>query len=317
MRVGVAGYGNLGRALLRVAPDFGIEVGFVLSRRAGSSALGDVGAPIYHLDEASLHRGEVDALVIAGGSADDLEWMTPTLARDYNVVDSFDTHCKIESHLGRCDEAAMGSGHIAIVSVGWDPGILSLTRLYARAIMPDGIISTVWGKGVSQGHSSAVRRIAGVKDAVQYTIPDEAALAKLRCGELCSPTSEKLHIRECFVVAENECDREQIEAEIKAMPEYFLGYRTLVHFITEDEMQEHKSLAHAGRVVAVGEAGGRRSTAELSLSLEGNPEFTASIMLAYAKAAVRMNGNGITGAFSVFDIPPSELLTGWVGEGLL
>ena len=264
-----------------------------------------------HVDEAVNMKDELDVLIICGGSATDLPVQTPKYAEYFNVVDSFDTHARIPEHFAAVDEAAKKGGHVAMISVGWDPGMFSLNRLYANAILPGGKDYTFWGKGVSQGHSDAVRRIQGVVDARQYTIPVEAALDAVRNGENPELTTREKHTREVFVVAEEGADKGRIENEIKTMPNYFDEYDTTVHFITAEEMEkEHKGLPHGGFVIRTGKTGWEDEhdhVIEYSLKLDSNPEFTSSVIAAYARAAYRLSQEGQTGCKTVFDVAPAYL----------
>ena len=268
-------------------------------------------AKVYHVDEAVNMKDELDVLIICGGSATDLPVQTPKYAEYFNVVDSFDTHARIPEHFAAVDEAAKKGGHVAMISVGWDPGMFSLNRLYANAILPGGKDYTFWGKGVSQGHSDAVRRIQGVVDARQYTIPVEAALDAVRNGENPELTTREKHTREVFVVAEEGADKGRIENEIKTMPNYFDEYDTTVHFITAEEMEkEHKGLPHGGFVIRTGKTGWEDEhdhVIEYSLKLDSNPEFTSSVIAAYARAAYRLSQEGQTGCKTVFDVAPAYL----------
>ena len=255
--------------------------------------------------------GEIDVLILCGGSATDLPVQTPEYAKYFNVVDSFDTHAKIPEHFAAVDQAARESGHVAVISAGWDPGMFSLSRVYGEAVLPDGANYTFWGKGVSQGHSDAIRRIKGVKDARQYTIPVESALEAIRSGETPEFTTRQMHTRECFVVAEEGADKEAIEREIVTMPNYFADYDTTVHFISEEEMKrDHSKLPHGGFVLRSGRTGWElehKHIIEYSLKLDSNPEFTSSVIAACARAAFRMKNEGQTGCKTILDIPPAYL----------
>ena len=267
-------------------------------------------AKVYSVKDAEKLKDEIDVLIICGGSATDLPVQTPEYVKYFNVVDSFDTHKKIPEHFANVDKAATESGHVGIISVGWDPGMFSLNRMYANAILTNGNDYTFWGKGVSQGHSDAVRRIKGVKDAKQYTIPVEAALEAVRNGENPELTTRQKHTRECFVVAEEGADLARIEEEIKTMPNYFDEYDTTVHFISQEELdRDHSGIPHGGFVIRTGETGceGNKHVIEYSLKLDSNPEFTGSVLVAYARAAYRLSKNGESGARSVFDIAPAML----------
>jgi len=313
IRVGISGYGNLGRGLecvIKQNPD--MELAAVFTRRDPSSIKLMTGsAAVYSSDDILLHRDEIDVLVVCGGSATDMPVQTPLYARYFNVVDSFDTHAKIPSHFANVDKAARESGHTALISAGWDPGMFSLNRLYAECILPEGSSYTFWGKGVSQGHSDAIRRIKGVKNGKQYTIPVEAALEKVRRGEDPAFTAREMHTRECFVVAEEGADRERIEREIKTMPNYFADYDTTVHFISEEELErDHAGIPHGGFVIRTGQTGWNKENKhviEYSLKLDSNPEFTSSVIIAYARAIARLQKEGASGCKTVFDIAPAYL----------
>lgn len=313
IRVGILGYGNLGRGVecaIRQNPD--MELRAVFTRRAPETVkILTEGVPVYHVDEAEAKKDEIDVLILCGGSATDLPIQTPKYAQWFNVVDSFDTHAKIPEHFAAVDESAQKSGKVGIISVGWDPGMFSLNRLYAAACLPEGENYTFWGKGVSQGHSDAIRRIEGVKDARQYTIPVESALEAVRSGSSPELTTREKHTRECFVVAEEGADLAKIENEIKTMPNYFSDYDTTVHFITEEEMKrDHSGLPHGGMVIRTGVTGMEKEhkhVIEYSLKLDSNPEFTSSIIVAYARAAYKMNQEGQKGCKTVFDVAPAYL----------
>ena len=313
IRVGILGYGNLGRGVecaIRQNPD--MELKAVFTRRAPETVkILTEGVPVYHVDEAEAKKDEIDVLILCGGSATDLPVQTPKYAQWFNVVDSFDTHAKIPEHFAAVDESAQKSGKVGIISVGWDPGMFSLNRLYAAACLPEGENYTFWGKGVSQGHSDAIRRIEGVKDARQYTIPVESALEAVRSGSSPELTTREKHTRECFVVAEEGADQAKIENEIKTMPNYFSDYDTTVHFITEEELKrDHNRLPHGGFVLRSGKTGWNKETPhiiEYSLKLDSNPEFTSSIIVAYARAAYKMNQEGQKGCKTVFDVAPAYL----------
>ncbi len=321
IRVGIMGYGNLGRGIeAAVRQNSDMTLAAVFTRRAPESlTIRTEGVPIYHADDALLHKDEIDVLILCGGSATDLPVQTPLYASHFNVVDSFDTHAAIPAHFAKVDEAARASGHVGIISVGWDPGMFSLNRLYGSAILPDGADYTFWGKGVSQGHSDAVRRVEGVLDARQYTVPVENALAAVRSGETPALTAREKHTRVCFVVAEEGADKARIEREIKTMPNYFADYDTTVYFITAEEMKrDHSGMPHGGFVIRSGKTGfdgEHRHVIEYSLKLDSNPEFTSSVLVAYARAAVRMHKEGQAGAKTVLDVPPAYL-SGKSGEEL-
>ena len=312
MKIGICGYGNLGRGVelaVRRSPD--MELFGVFTRRDPGKVKTLTGAPVYSANDAADYAGEIDAMIICGGSASDLPEMTPALAKHFNVVDSFDTHARVPEHFANVDRAALLHGHTAIISAGWDPGLFSLARLYMNTVLPDGKDYTFWGRGVSQGHSDAVRRIPGVKDARQYTVPVPEALARVRAGENPELTTRQKHTRECYVVAEEGADRAMIEKQIKEMPNYFADYDTTVTFITEEEMKrDHSELPHGGQVIrcgTTGPEGKRRHVMEFSLKLDSNPEFTASVLAACARAVVRLNDRGIYGCKTLLDIPPAVL----------
>lgn len=313
MRIGILGYGNLGRGVecaIRQNPD--MELAAVFTRRNPESvSIMTDGVPVLPADDAASMQDKIDVLIICGGSATDLPAQTPAFAKLFNVIDSFDTHAKIPQHFANVDAAAKESGKIGIISIGWDPGMFSLNRMYANAILTDGSDYTFWGKGVSQGHSDAVRRIEGVLDARQYTIPVPSAVEAVRNGENPTLTTRQKHTRECFVVAEPGADLKRIEEEIKTMPNYFSDYDTTVHFITQEEMQrDHSEIPHGGMVIRsgkTGKGGEHRHIIEYSLKLDSNPEFTASVLVAYARAAYRMNREGQSGCKTIFDVPPAYL----------
>lgn len=313
IRIGILGYGNLGRGVecaVKQNPD--MELRAVITRRPPESVkVLTEGVKVCHVDEAEKLKDEIDVLILCGGSATDLPVQTPEFARWFNVVDSFDTHANIPQHFDAVDRAASESGHVGIISVGWDPGMFSLNRLYAIAILPQGSNYTFWGRGVSQGHSDAVRRIEGVKDARQYTIPVDSALEAVRAGKNPELTTREKHTRECFVVAEEGADLARIEHEIKTMKNYFDEYDTTVHFITEEELlRDHKGLPHGGFVLRSGKTGWNEENShviEYSLKLDSNPEFTSSVIVAYARAAYRMSREGQKGCRTVFDIAPAYL----------
>lgn len=312
IKIGILGYGNLGKGIeCAVGQNDDMELVAVFTRRAPETVKTVSNVPVYHVDKLSEMKEKIDVLMLCGGSATDLPKQTAEYAKYFNVVDSFDTHAKIPEHFANVDKAANESGKIAMISVGWDPGMFSLNRLYANAILRDGIDYTFWGKGVSQGHSDAIRRIEGVKNAKQYTIPIESALKAVRnCENPVLSTGEK-HVRECFVVAEEGADKARIEKEIKTMPNYFADYETTVHFITEEELErEHAGIPHGGFVFRTGKTGvsGEHShVIEYSLKLDSNPEFTACVLIAYARAAYRMNQRGMKGCKTVFDVAPADL----------
>ena len=311
IRIAILGYGNLGRgveAAVRQNPD--MELKAVFTRRDPQALrIADAGAKVLHVDAAESMKDEIDVLVLCGGSATDLPEQTPKYAALFNVVDSFDTHARIPEHFASVDAAAKKAGKVGVISCGWDPGMFSLNRLYASCILPEGQDYTFWGRGVSQGHSDAVRRIAGVKDARQYTVPVPAALEAVRAGRNPALTTREKHTREVYVVAEEGADRARIEREIKEMPNYFSDYDTTVHFIDADTLaREHAGLPHGGFVIRSGETGaGNRHIIEYRLQLDSNPEFTGAVLTAYARAAYRMAQEGMSGAKTVFDIAPAYL----------
>ena len=312
IRLGIAGYGNLARGIeCAVKQNDDMELKAVFTRRPPESVKTVSGVPVFAFDELEGKKDEIDVLMLCGGSAKDLPEQTPKFAGFFNVVDSFDTHARIPEHFAAVDAAAKKSGKIALISVGWDPGMFSLNRLYANAILREGNDYTFWGKGVSQGHSDAIRRIEGVKDAKQYTIPVEEALQKVRNSENPVLTTRQKHTRECFVVAGEGADLKRIEEEIKTMPNYFADYDTTVHFISEDELQrDHAGIPHGGFVIRTGKTGMNSEhdhVIEYSLKLDSNPEFTACVLVAYARAAFRMNERGLSGCRTVFDVAPADL----------
>ena len=313
MNSGIMGYGNLGRGIecaIRQNPD--MELTAVFTRRDPATVkILTEGVAVYSADDFEAHADEVDVLVMCGGSATDLPQQTPVFAKLCNVIDSFDTHANIPQHFDNVDAAARESGHVALISAGWDPGMFSLNRLYANCILPEGSDYTFWGKGVSQGHSDAVRRIAGVKNAKQYTIPVPEALESVRAGENPQLTTRQKHTRECFVVAEEGADLAQIEHDIVTMPNYFSDYDTTVHFISEDDFaRDHAGIPHGGFVIRSGATGWNKENkhvVEYSLKLDSNPEFTASVILAFARAINRLHNEGQIGCKTVFDIAPAYL----------
>ena len=313
IRVGIYGYGNLGRGIesaIRQNGDMTLAA-FFTRRDPSLLVTKSAGVPVYSASEIEEHADEIDVLILCGGSATDLPVQTPALASKFCVVDSFDTHARIPEHLRTVDEAAKNGGKTALISCGWDPGMFSLNRLYAGAVLPDGKDYTFWGRGVSQGHSDAIRRIEGVLDAKQYTIPVDSALEAVRAGEMPEFTTREKHTRECFVVAEEGADLARIEREIKEMPNYFADYDTTVHFISMEELRrEHAGIPHGGFVIRSGKTGFEREHShviEYSLKLDSNPEFTASVIVAYARAVVRLYREGNYGCKTVFDIPPVYL----------
>ena len=313
IRIGIMGYGNLGRGIecaVKNNPD--MELAAVFTRRDPATVkILTEGVSVYRADEAKDHADEVDVLILCGGSATDLPVQTPEYAKYFTVVDSFDNHSKIPEHFANVDVTAKANGNVAVISAGWDPGMFSSNRVYANAVLPNGKDYTFWGKGVSQGHSDAVRRVAGVKDCRQYTIPVDSALERIRGGETPDLITREKHTRECFVVAEEGADLAQIEHDIVTMPAYFADYDTTVHFITEEEMKrDHSALPHGGFVIRSGKTGWNlehNHVIEYSLKLDSNPEFTSSVIAACARAAYRMKQEGMSGCKTILDIPPSYL----------
>lgn len=313
IRIGIFGYGNLGRGVeSAITQNEDMELVAVFTRRAPDTLkLHSAGVPVVSASDVGAWRDKIDVMIICGGSATDLPTQTPAIASLFNCIDSFDTHAKIPEHYARVDEAARESGKVALISCGWDPGMFSLMRLYFEAALPEGSSYTFWGKGVSQGHSDAVRRIPGVLDARQYTIPVDSALDAVRLGIAPELTTRQKHTRECFVVAEEGADLSRIENEIKTMPNYFADYDTTVHFISAEELKrDHSGIPHGGFVIRSGKSGSLRENthvAEFSLKLDSNPEFTSSVLVAFARAVARLGAEGMRGARTVFDIPPSYL----------
>ena len=313
IKIAIAGYGNLGRGVeCAIAQNPDTELYGVFTRRNPSDVKTlKEDTKVFSLNDIEKHKENIDVVILCGGSATDLPVQTPKLAESFNVIDSFDTHANIPKHFENVDAAAKAAGKVAMISVGWDPGLFSLNRLYAQAILPDGKDYTFWGKGVSQGHSDAIRRIDGVLDARQYTIPVEAALEAVRSGKNPELTTREKHTRECFVVAEEGADKARIENEIKTMPNYFADYDTTVHFISAEEMErDHSGIPHGGFVIRCGNTGlntEKTHIIEYSLKLDSNPEFTSSVLVAYARAAYRMNKEGISGCKTVFDVAPAYL----------
>ena len=312
MKLAIYGYGNLGHgveAAVRTNPD--MELMGIFTRRDPKTVRPQTGVPVYAAEEIGRFKNEIDAVILCGGSATDLPELTPRLAKDFHVIDSFDTHAKIPAHFDAVDAAARAGGTLALISCGWDPGMFSLNRLYASAILPDGQDYTFWGRGVSQGHSDAIRRIPGVTDARQYTVPIEEALNAVRSGKQPALSARQKHLRECYVVAAPGADKAAIETAIKTMPNYFADYDTTVTFISEEEMRKnHSALPHGGFVIRTGKtgySGEHTQRIEYSLSLDSNPEFTANVLVAFARAIGRMAGRGETGCRTVFDIAPGDL----------
>ena len=313
IKIGILGYGNLGRGVelaVRQNPD--IELAAVFTRRNPESlTLMTKGVPVYNVADIQSYKDSIDVLVICGGSAMDLPEMTKKYAKDFCVIDSFDTHARIPEHYAAVDQAAKEGGNVALISCGWDPGMFSLLRLYGNSILPNGVDYTFWGKGVSQGHSDAIRRIKGVKNGKQYTVPVPAALEAVRNGETPELTTRQKHTRVCYVVPEEGADLARIENEIKTMPNYFADYDTTVNFISEEEfLRDHSGLPHGGSVFRIGSTGAdgeHRHVIEYKIQLDSNPEFTASVLLAFARAISRLKAEGVTGCKTVFDIAPAYL----------
>ena len=313
MKIAILGYGNLGKGIeCAVKQNDDMELACVFTRRDPNTlTIKTAGVPVYSATEIEAHKDEFDVLILCGGSATDLPTQTPEYAKICNVVDSFDTHARIPEHLANVDAAAKSGNNIALISCGWDPGMFSLNRLYANAILPEGKDYTFWGKGVSQGHSDAIRRIEGVQDAKQYTIPVESALEAVRSGENPELTTRQKHIRECYVVAKEGADKAKIEAEIKNMPNYFADYDTTVHFISQEELdRNHSGIPHGGFVIRSGKTGWDNeynNIIEYSLKLDSNPAFTSAVLVSYARAVYRMKKEGATGCKTVFDVAPAYL----------
>ena len=312
IRIGIVGYGNIGRGVEQaIKRNEDMELAAVFTRRDPASVkVATEGAKVVHMDDMLSMKGDVDVMVLCGGSATDLPVMGPEIAANFNTIDSFDTHAKIPEYFANVDKAAKEGNNIGIISVGWDPGMFSLNRLYAESILAQGSTYTFWGKGVSQGHSDAIRRIPGVKNAIQYTVPVDEAVDQVRSGSEPKLTTRDKHTRECYVVAQEGANKAEIENAIKTMPNYFDEYNTTVHFISEEELKrDHSKMPHGGFVIRTGETGeeGNKHVIEYSLKLDSNPEFTASVLIAYARAAYRLNQKGENGARSVFDIAPALL----------
>ncbi len=312
MKIAIYGYGNLGKGVeLAVRQNRDMELFGVFTRRSPDSLKTLTGIKAYSANDIEKYKDDIDVLIICGGSATDLPEMTPQLAKNFNVIDSFDTHADIPVHFAKVNKVAKENGTTAAISVGWDPGMFSLNRLYANSILPDGKDYTFWGKGVSQGHSDAIRRIEGVLDARQYTCPVEEAMEKVRNGENPELTTREKHTRLCYVVAEDGADLSRIESEIKTMPKYFSDYDTTVNFISQEELdRDHKGIPHGGSVIRTGKTGlngENNHVIEYSLKLDSNPEFTASVLVAYARAVYKLNQKGETGCKTVFDIAPADL----------
>ena len=310
MKLAILGYGNLGKGVeLAVKQNPDIELSAIFTRRKPENLKTNSSAPVANVSEIANWKDKIDVLILCGGSATDLPKQTPEYVKMFNVIDSFDTHAKIPEHFENVDKEAKKSGKIGIISVGWDPGLFSLNRMYANAILPNGADYTFWGRGVSQGHSDAIRRIEGVIDARQYTVPVEEAIKKVKNGENPVLTTREKHTRECYVVVENGADKNRIEQEIKTMPNYFADYNTTVHFISQEELNKnHSGIPHGGCVIRCGNTGNNtKHVIEYNLKLDSNPEFTSSVLIAYARAAHRLNKEGFSGAKTVFDIAPCYL----------
>ena len=313
IKIGIFGYGNLGRGVeSAIRQNSDMELVAVFTRRNPKSLkINTPSVPVVHADDVKNYADKIDVMILCGGSATDLPVQTPALASLFNVVDSFDTHARIPEHFANVDAAAKGSGKVAVISVGWDPGMFSLNRAYAGAVLPDGKDYTFWGKGVSQGHSDAIRRIDGVIDAKQYTIPVQSALDEVRSGTNPSLTVRQKHTRECFVVAADGADKALIEETIKTMPNYFADYDTTVHFISKEELdRDHSGIPHGGFVIRTGTTGfncEHKHVIEYSLKLDSNPEFTASVIVSYARAAYKLSAEGAVGCKTVLDIAPVYL----------
>lgn len=312
IRVGITGYGNLGKGVeYAVESSDDMVLAGIFSRRSPEQIKPRTGVPVYSIEQAAQMKNQIDVMIVCGGSANDLPVQTAQLAEHFNLVDSFDTHAKIPEHFENVDRISRKSKKVSIISAGWDPGMFSLNRLYSQAILPNGSDYTFWGKGVSQGHSDAIRRIDGVLDAKQYTIPVDCALERVRSGEQPELTTREKHTRECFVVAKDDADLKFIENQIKTMPNYFADYDTTVHFISKDEFEaEHSGIPHGGVVFRTGTTGENQKNKhiiEYKLTLDSNPEFTAGVLTACARAAYRLNKEGMSGCKTLFDIPPSYL----------
>ena len=313
IKIGIVGYGNIGRGVEQaIKRNDDMELAAVFTRRDPATvSIQTEGAAVKHFDDMVSMKGEVDVMILCGGSATDLPVIGPEVAASFNTIDSFDTHAKIPEYFANVDKAAKEGNNISIISVGWDPGMFSLNRLYAESILVQGSTYTFWGKGVSQGHSDAIRRVEGVKDGKQYTIPVEAALKAVRNGENPELTTRQKHTRECFVVLEEGADAAKVEEEIKTMPNYFSDYDTTVHFISEEELKaNHSGIPHGGFVLRSGKTGWdgeNKHLIEYSLKLDSNPEFTSSVLIAYARAAYRLASEGQSGCKTVFDIAPAYL----------
>jgi diaminopimelate dehydrogenase len=311
IRIGIAGYGNLGRGVeSAIAQNSDMELVGVFTRRdPGSVKLLNASVPVHKIDDIASFQNEVDVLILCGGSKNDLPEQGPALAELFNTVDSFDTHPKIPGYFEAVDQAASRTGHTALIAVGWDPGLFSINRLFGEAVLPQGETYTFWGKGLSQGHSDAIRRVAGVKGAVQYTIPVQEAVDRVRSGSLPTLTTREKHKRDCYVVLQEGADAALVEQAIETMPDYFVDYDTTVTFITEEQLKrDHAAMPHGGFVIRSGKTGaGNTQVVEYSLKLESNPEFTSSVLVCYARAVFKLSQKKDAGAKTVFDIPPGLL----------
>ncbi len=308
LRIGIVGYGNLARGVeLAAARQGDIELVAIFSRREGVQSAG--GTPVYTMDKLDAFVGQIDVLMLCGGSANDLMTQARDIGAKFHIVDSFDTHAKVEEHFTELDAVSKAAGKVSLISVGWDPGLFSLQRLYGEAVLPHGKNYTFWGRGISQGHSNAIRRIPGVADAKQYTVPKEACLERCRRGEQADISAQESHLRECYVVLADGANAATVEQAIKTMPDYFDGYETVVHFVSQEELdRDHSAMPHGGFVLRVGETKpAETEVIEYSLKLDSNPSFTASVLVAYARALMRLAAHGATGCFTVFDIPPAYL----------
>ncbi|MGG7212596.1 diaminopimelate dehydrogenase [Clostridium nigeriense] len=308
IRVGIVGYGNLGKGVelaLSQNPDFQLEA--IFTRRDPDRLLAT--SKMVHISEVENYKGKIDVMILCGGSATDLPKQTPEIAKMFNIVDSFDTHAKIPEHFNKLDDVTKNAGTIGLISVGWDPGLFSLNRLLGQVVLPSGQDYTFWGKGLSQGHSDAIRRVEGVKDGVQYTVPIENAIDMIRTGKNIELSAREKHERVCYVVPEDDADLNYVKNKIINMPNYFADYNTIVHFITQEELNEnHKGMPHGGFVIRTGVTGdGTKQRMEFSLKLDSNPEFTSSVLVAYARAVYRLHKEGQIGARTVLDIPFSYL----------
>ncbi len=310
IRIAIAGYGNIGRGVESlIQQNADMKLVAVVTRRSADSVRTASGAPVVSISDVDSLKGKVDVMILCGGSATDLPVMGPQLASMFNTVDSFDTHARIPEYFEAVDKAATAAGTLSAISVGWDPGMFSLNRLYGECILPQGASYTFWGRGVSQGHSDAIRRVKGVKNAIQYTVPVPEAVEAVRSGSQPELSTREKHTRECYVVAEEGADKAQIERDIKSMPNYFADYDTTVHFISEEELKrDHAKMPHGGFVIRSGETGqGNRHVVEYALKLDSNPEFTAGVLVCTARAVYRLSQRGERGAYTLLDIPPALL----------